>query len=143
MKRSILQFTLSLFVILVCLTPSIAQDSISKTPMIDKPVMTFDKKFIDIGTVKKGETRTTFFEFTNTGTAPLEIDLISACDCTTTEYPRGEILPGEKGRIDIVFDSTEKEESETIDVDIFLKQIDENTGGPIIEMLQYKFELIQ
>lgn len=61
MKRSILQFTLSLFVILACLTPSIAQDSMSKTLMIDKPVMTFDKKFIDIGTVKKGETRTTFF----------------------------------------------------------------------------------
>lgn len=92
---------------------------------------------------KRARQEQLFFEFTNTGTAPLEIDLISACDCTTTEYPRGEILPGEKGRIDIVFDSTEKEESETIDVDIFLKQIDENTGGPIIEMLQYKFELIQ
>ena len=143
MKNKILQLTLCLFACMAISNTLTAQDAMPAKESIQKakPVMTFTKKYIDIGTVKKGETRTTFFEFTNTGNAALEIDLISACDCTTTDYPRGEILPGESGRIDTVFDSTEKDESEVIDVDIFLKQIDETTGGPIIEMLQYEFVL--
>lgn len=108
-----------------------------------KPVMTWDKKFVDFGEVTKGEKRTTTYHFTNTGDAPLEIDLVSACECTTTDYPRGAIAPGESGTIDIVFDSTEKEESETIDIDIFLKNEDPDTGAPIIEMLQYKYILLK
>ncbi len=48
---------------------------------------------------------------------------------------------GGKGEIDIIFDSTEKEESETVDVDVILKNTDER-GNPIFYILQYKFELI-
>ncbi len=107
------------------------------------PIMTWEKKFVDFGEVKKGEKRETVFHFTNTGNAPLEIDLVSACDCTTTDYPRRPIAPGESGKIAVVFDSSEKEESETIDIDIFLKNEDPETGAPIIEMLQYKYELIK
>ena len=108
-----------------------------------KPVMTFDKKMHDFGKVKRGEIKETVFVFTNTGNAPLEIDLVSACDCTTTDYPIRAIAPGQKGEIKVTFDSTEKEESEVIDVDIFLKNEDPATGAPIIEMVQYKFELVQ
>jgi len=53
------------------------------------------------------------------------------------------VKPGETGTIDVVFNSTEKEESETIDIDIFLKNVDPETQTPVIEMVQYKYELIK
>ena len=40
--------------------------------------MTFDQMFMDIGQVKKGEKRYFEFPFTNTGTEPLKIDLVSS-----------------------------------------------------------------
>lgn len=130
--------------LILALTVSLALPAHAQPlPKPGKPVMTFNKKMHDFGKVKRGEIKETVFEFTNTGTAPLEIDLVSACDCTTTDYPIRAIAPGEKGEIKVVFDSTEKEESEVIDVDIFLKNEDPATGAPIIEMVQYKFELVQ
>lgn len=109
----------------------------------EKQLVTWDVKLIDLGEVKRGEIKETSFQFTNTGDEAIEIELISACDCTTTDYPRTPIEPGETGVIDVVFDSTEKEESETIDIDIFLKNIDPITDAPVIEMVQYKYELIK
>jgi len=130
------------FLLVLILGATTAQAQTAEPISEPKPVMTWDKKFFDMGKVNKGEKRETVFHFTNTGNAPLEIDLVSACECTTTDYPRGAIAPGESGTIEIIFDSSEKEESETIDIDIFLKQEDPETGAPLIEMLQYKYELI-
>jgi peptidoglycan-associated lipoprotein len=108
------------------------------------PKMQFKERFVDFGKVKKGEKRSYIFEFVNAGNADLTIDLISACDCTTiVDDPTGETFkPGEKGKIEFIFDSSEKEESETIDIDIFLAQENEN-GSPMMEMVQYKFELVK
>ncbi|MCG8331834.1 MAG: OmpA family protein [Chitinophagales bacterium] len=109
-----------------------------------QPVMQFNERLVDFGKVKKGEKRRYTFDFVNTGNADLTIDLISACDCTSfVSDPSGETFkPGEKGKIEFIFDSSEKEESEVIDIDIFLAQNDKN-GNPIIEMVQYKFELVK
>lgn len=51
--------------------------------------------------------------------------------------------PGEKGSFHIVFDSTEKEESEDVDIDIYLDAIDPKTGGPIFYILKYSYELVE
>ena len=106
------------------------------------PIMTFEQMKLDLGDVKRGEVKEFEFPFVNTGTAPLKIDLVSSCDCTTTKYPKGELAPGESGIIEVIFDSTEKEESEEIDIDIFLTQSDPETGAPIIIMLQYTYNLL-
>lgn len=105
------------------------------------PIMHFEKRFVDFGKVKRGETKAYTFEFTNVGDAPLEIAVVTACECTETDYPTKAIAPGGKGKIEIVFDSTEKEESETVDVDIMLENSDKE-GNPIMEAVQFKFELI-
>ncbi len=115
----------------------------SSQPSKVGPQMSFKEMFKDIGSVKKGEIRNFEFPFTNTGNTPLKIDLVSSCDCTTTKYPKREIMPGATGSIMVTFDSTEKEESETIDIDIFLTNEDPVTGAPMIVMLQYKYELLQ
>ena len=120
-----------------------AKKAIIEAAVAPAPKMKFDKRFEEFGKVKKGEKRETVYSFTNVGDADLVIDLISACDCTTTDYPIHTIAPGEKGEIKVVFDSTEKEESETIDIDIYLQQRDPKTGAPIMEILQYHFDLVE
>ena len=59
------------------------------------------------------------------------------------DWPKGEVFkPGAKGTIDFLFDSTEKEESETVDLHVILKNTDDK-GNPIFYILQYKFELLE
>lgn len=107
------------------------------------PKMTFEKDFVDFGMVKKGEQRTHIYKFTNTGEADLVIDLITACDCTTLTYDKTKpYKPGESGTIKAVFDSSDKETSETIDIDIILQNEDEN-GYPLIERVRYRFDIEQ
>ena len=150
MKNIFLKLSLCLTLMATTVAMTTAQDSFQSTKETPttkgKPVMTFEKDMIDIGQVKKGEKRSFSFKFTNTGTGDLDIDLITACDCTTTnqdDLRRKTFKPGDSGILEVIFDSTEKEESETIDIDILLKQFDEEAGMPFIEMVQYKFELIK
>ncbi len=105
--------------------------------------MTFENESINIGKVKKGEIKKFDFVFTNTGTDIIEIDIASGCDCTTLDYPKNKIFPGKKGVIHVTFDSGKKEESETIDVDIYLKNINPKTGQRILRIVNYKYELIK
>lgn len=113
-------------------------------PRNTQPIMKFTEEMVDFGKVRKGEKRKHTFIFYNAGDAPFTIDLISACDCTSFEEDlTGETFePGEKGRLPIIFDSSEKEESETIDIDIFLQETDEN-GMQLMKTVQYKFELVK
>ncbi len=121
-----------------------SRNTVPKTQHHQKPApkMSFDQAMIDLGKVKKGDKRSFSYTFKNKGNAPLQIDLISACDCTKTDYPQGKIKPGEEGTIKVVFDSSEKEESEVIDIDIFLTNEDEK-GNPMMVTIQYKFELLK
>lgn len=107
------------------------------------PKMTFDKTHIDFGKVKKGEKRTATYTFTNTGDEPLVIEIATTCHCTTMEYPQDKsIAPGEGGQFDIIFDSSEKDKSEQVDITIVLVNTDKN-GYPMIEELFFKFELVE
>lgn len=106
------------------------------------PIMAFDDRTHDFGNMKRGDVRSQVFTFKNVGDGPLRISVVSACDCTTTDYPSKSIKPGESGEIKVTFDSTEKEENEIIDVDIILEQSDPD-GTPIIEKLRYKYNLTE
>lgn len=107
------------------------------------PIMQFESRTHTVGKVKKGEKRSFSYTFTNNGEGNLIIDLISACDCTSTnqdELTGKTFKPGESATINVVFDSADKDESETIDIDIYLRN-DDNEGNPIMEMIKYDFEL--
>ena len=105
--------------------------------------LTFEKEHIELGKVKKGDKRTFQYTFTNTGTETVEISIVSGCDCTTLDWTRGKIKTGEKGIIDVIFDSTEKEASETVDVDMYLKNINPKSDSQYLFVLDYTFELTQ
>jgi hypothetical protein len=111
-------------------------------PQYQKGVaMEFDKTHVDLGKIKKGETRDMFYVLTNTGTDTLAIDIISACHCTTLDYPTAPIPSGGKARINAVFDSKEKEKSEVITIDIIFKNTNPENGYPLVKQLTYSYEL--
>lgn len=105
--------------------------------------MKFDTRLIDLGEIKKGEKKSAEFNYENTGSEDIIIELVSACECTTVDHTYDPIKPGEKGVIAFTFDSTIKEESETIDIDIYLENKDPKTGEGIRETVQYKYTLIK
>jgi len=61
----------------------------------------------DFGVVSEGEKVKHEYVFTNTGTAPLIINSVRAsCGCTTPNYPKEPIKPGEQSKIEVVFDTS-------------------------------------
>lgn len=61
----------------------------------------------DFGTITEGTQATIEFEFTNTGNAPLVLSSVSAsCGCTTPKWTKEPIMPGQKGKITAVYNST-------------------------------------
>ncbi|MBT8219949.1 MAG: DUF1573 domain-containing protein [Bacteroidia bacterium] len=74
-----------------------------------RPEITFEEERWAFGNVKKGEQREHEFKFTNTGNADLIIEIVTACNCTTLEYPQSvPVRPGERGSINVIYDSTKE-----------------------------------
>ena len=66
----------------------------------------FKSTVIDYGTIEKGANGVRVFEFTNTGNAPLIISSAkSTCGCTVPKKPKGPIMPGETGEIEVKYDT--------------------------------------
>ncbi|WP_431156445.1 DUF1573 domain-containing protein [Winogradskyella poriferorum] len=66
----------------------------------------FKTEIIDYGTIEKGADGVRVFEFTNTGNAPLIISNVkSTCGCTVPKKPKGPIMPGETGEIEVKYDT--------------------------------------
>ncbi len=82
------------------------------------PKIEFERSEIDLGTIKQGAKKKETFKFTNVGKTDLIIELATACECTELDWPRTPIKPGEKGEIDIEYDSTDKEGAQEVTVDI-------------------------
>lgn len=60
----------------------------------------------DFGDIKKGEVKSHTYEITNTGTNPLIISQVSpTCGCTVSDFTKEPILPGQKGKITLKFNS--------------------------------------
>ena len=108
-----------------------------------KSLLKFDQQLIDLGEVKKGEKREATFEFTNVSDQDVEIEFISVCECTEFDHTSLPVKPGEKGKIDIIFDSSEKDKSDKITLDILLTNVEPTTGYQIVEQCFYIYELVE
>ncbi|MDG1046056.1 MAG: DUF1573 domain-containing protein [Bacteroidia bacterium] len=98
-----------------------------------EPIISFDKKTWDFGTITDGEVVEHTFRFTNTGTTDLVISSASAsCGCTIPNWPKEPIAPGEKGEIKVEFNSNGKKDMVTKDITILA-----NTN-PVKTILQIK-----
>jgi hypothetical protein len=72
-----------------------------------KAEIRFDKTEHNLGRILQGEKVGYNFTFTNDGDASLVIlDASASCGCTVPKYPKEPIAPGEKGSVEVVFDSS-------------------------------------
>ena len=84
--------------------PNVVDETAAPNP--NAPVMTFAVADHDFGDIQPGAVVKHTFEFTNTGKSPLLIENATAsCGCTTPNWTKEPIQPGEKGTIDVQFDS--------------------------------------
>ena len=88
---------LTIFFLVAAITVSVAQE---------KPKIVFDKLTNDFGAFKEDAgVQTTEFSFTNQGTVPLVLNNVQAsCGCTTPEWTRQPVAPGQKGMIKVSYD---------------------------------------
>lgn len=111
-------------------------------PKAAMPVMTFETKHHNFGQLKTGDKPVFVYNFTNTGTAPLDIDIVSGCDCTELEWTQSSVPPGGKGYIKAAF-NTKKAEPEDHKkdlkkyIDIVLKQKNPKNDYPIVASLTF------
>ena len=78
------------------------------------------------------------FEFTNRGSKAVVVEHVAvSCGCTTPEYSREPILPGQKGKITIFYDPTNRPGAFTKEITV------SSNGGASRDVLQIKGEVIQ
>jgi hypothetical protein len=76
--------------------------------------ISFEETTFDFGDVDEGEMVTHLYKFTNTGKEPLVIkDAKGSCGCTVPKWPKTPIPPGEKGEIQVEFNSKGKPGKQT------------------------------
>ncbi len=69
----------------------------------------FAEEEFDFGTINEGQVIEHLFNFTNNGQAPLVISNITAsCGCTSPEWTKTPVNPGESGFVKVVFNSAAK-----------------------------------
>jgi Protein of unknown function (DUF1573) len=79
-----------------------------------------EKNLHDFGTITEGDTVEHVFKFQNAGNFPLIINNITAsCGCTTPEWSRDPIAPGEESFVRVRFNSRHKEGEQNKTVTIF------------------------
>jgi hypothetical protein len=106
------------------------------------PKMTFEAKAFNFGKIKMGDKPEHTYNFTNTGNAPLDIEIVSGCDCTELEWTRTTVQPGEKGYVKAVYNSNKAEPEDhkkplRKDITIVLKQTHTQSGYPLVEEIRF------
>jgi hypothetical protein len=75
----------------------------------DFPIMNFEEKEYDFGTITEGQKVHKDFIFTNSGKTDLTIsNAQGSCGCTVGDYPKKAIKPNEKSVIKVTFNSQGK-----------------------------------
>jgi len=73
---------------------------------VNVPIVEVENATYTFGEAKEGDKVTHEYAFTNTGKTPLIISSVNAsCGCTTPNYPKQPIKPGESAKIEVVFDT--------------------------------------
>ncbi len=79
-----------------------AQTDTKEEKKVNEPqaVIEFESVVHDFGKIYEGKTAECVFVFTNKSKVPLILSKVQpGCGCTTPEWPREPIMPGQKGKI--------------------------------------------
>ena len=88
---------------------SAMEPTVPAAPVSNEPStnIALSESNFDFGDIKKGDKVHHVYEITNTGTNPLIISEVKpGCGCTAPEYTKEPIMPGQKGKITLSFDSS-------------------------------------
>lgn len=87
----------------------------------------FDKEVYDFGECNEGDKVHKTIEFTNTGKLPLVINqAYGSCGCTIPTFDKEPVQPGQKGKLEIEFNSANKPGANTKSV-----MVEANTNPPV------------
>ena len=107
-------------------------------PTQDNPAdkeIKFVNELLSFETVKEGVMVGAQFIFENIGTRPLEVELVSACECMNIKWPHEEILPGESGLIEIDYDTRSYKGDMVKDIDVIFSNLD-GKGYPLVKQVK-------
>jgi hypothetical protein len=75
-----------------------------------KPDPVFKEKRKEFTDIKQGTLLKFAYEFTNKGTADFKIEHVHpTCGCTVADWPKEPIPPGKSGKINVEFDTKDRE----------------------------------
>ena len=97
------------------------KEASKETAAAKMPKITFAETDVyDFGNMVEGDTVEHAFAFTNTGEFPLIINNITAsCGCTTPEWPREPVMPGQQSTVKVRFNSRGKMGQQNKTITIF------------------------
>lgn len=89
------------------------------------PVLTWKDTIYDFGTISQGQIVKYNFEFTNTGKSDLLIQSArGSCGCTVPKnWPTHPVKPGEKGTIEVNFNSEHKSGAQNVTVTVLANTV--------------------
>lgn len=77
-----------------------------KPALVNGPSIAFEKMEHDFGTLNMGPQATVSFKFSNNGTEAIVLsDVHASCGCTTPEWPREPIAPGQNSEIKAIYNT--------------------------------------
>jgi Protein of unknown function (DUF1573) len=94
--------------------------------------ISFTEETHNFGTVPKGPDAVYFFEFANTGDQPLIISKCAgSCECTKAKCPTAPVMPGAKAKIEVHFETKDKEGafSKTVMIKCNATNVNKNVGA--------------
>ncbi|MBK7738975.1 MAG: DUF1573 domain-containing protein [Saprospiraceae bacterium] len=112
---------LALGFVLTCCQPVRSQISFSNQAEVPKKAFAkiqFDSSTYHFGELVQGQILDKEIWFTNTGTSDLQIELITACECTTLDWTRLPVAPGARSKIKIRYNSKDKDGPQIVDVEV-------------------------
>ncbi|MEM1324225.1 MAG: DUF1573 domain-containing protein [Bacteroidota bacterium] len=94
-----------LMIMSLAATFTFAQDS-NEGETTTGPKMELETMEVDYGVIEQGSEPLREFHFANVGNEPLQItNAKGSCGCTVPNYPKEPIFPGEKGVIEVRYDT--------------------------------------
>jgi hypothetical protein len=109
MKKILVILTLFFIGTGVTVAQNAAGDSSTNVSNTDTAKIKFEKKTHDFGTIEEGTQAKTTFKYSNTGNVPVILTNVRpSCGCTTPNWSREPLQPGESAVITAVFNSRGK-----------------------------------
>lgn len=133
MKGKKLNIKILFFVTIICFSCNNAQEQSGNKNSVEESSdgqvsIQFEKTIHDFGKISQGEVVTFTFFYENDGTSNLIVnDVKASCGCTTPEWTKEPVSPGEKGKIVVSFDSSGRSGRQHKVITVFSNSLVQNT----------------